>query len=372
MSNKVLITGGAGFIGSHTADLLLKRGFKVTIIDSLVSKNHSDGWPSYLDKRVIKIKGDVRNKKQLLAALQGIDYVIHLAAWMDMGPEFSHFFSSNAVGTSNIYELIVRHKLPIKKVIIGSSQFIYGQGKGVCQTHGTISLPDRLEQNLIAKKWDLTCPKCHRPVTPMAHVETNHDPSNQYSISKYTQELIALKLGRNFNIPSVVLRYSIVHGPRQSLKNSYSGALRQFYLWLSQGNEVTVYEDGLQLRDFVSVYDVASANLCALTNPKAVYEAYNVGGGRKYTVIQLAKMVAKSLNKKVIINTPGLYRVGDTRHSFSNIKKLKALGWKPKKTAQENIDEFVAWAKKQETANISVDKIQTKLSRLGMLRQASH
>ena len=367
---KVLVTGGAGFIGSHTSDLLLKKGYSVVILDNLSSKTHGDSWPKYLDKRVKKIKGDVRHIKTLEKALRGVDYVIHLAAWMDMLPEFSKFFSINTVGTANIYEAIIKNNLPVKKIVIASSQFIYGQGKWKCSKHGVVFPKNRHEEDLQLGKWDPVCPKCLGKVYPQAHKENHQDPPNQYALSKYTQELLGFTLGKLYNISTTALRYSIVHGSRQTLKSSYSGALRQFFLWINNNEPVSVYEDGQQIRDFVSVHDVASANLKVLESIKSAYESYNVGGGKRYTVIQLAKVIGQQMGKKVVIYKSGLYRVGDTRHSFSSITKLKKLGWRPTHTESESIKDFISWANTQDLKRISINKSQEKLKKLNVLRQA--
>lgn len=371
MIPKVLITGGGGFIGSHTADLFLKKGYKVRILDNLTSKNHNGNWPEYLDKRIEKIKGDVRYKKHWLKALEGVDCVVHLAAWMDLQPEFSKFFSINTVGTSNLYEVITANKLPIKKIVIASSQFVYGQGRWQCSKDGEVFPTDRFESDLQKNRWDPICPICKGEITPLAHLESHAKPRNHYALSKYTQELIGLTLGSLYQIPTTALRYSIVHGPRQSLKNSYSGALRQFFLWLTQGNSVTVYEDGLQLRDFVSVYDVAEANLLGIESDQTNGEVFNVGGGKAYTVIDLANIIGEILGKKVEVKKSGFYRPGDTRHSFSDITKLGRLGWRPTHSAKENVHDFVVWAKQQDLANISVDKIQKNLQKTGALRKST-
>jgi len=236
---KVLITGGAGFIGSHTADLLLKKGYQVRILDKLCEPVHqNDEWPTYLDKRIEKIKGDVAIKKDWLKALDGVDAVIHLAAYQDLLPNFTRFFEDNAKGTALLYDIIVNEKLPIKKVVVASSQFVYGQGKYINKNGQEVFAKDRKEEDLQNAIWEPRDPNTFElGLTPAQNSEDHQDPSNQYSISKYTQELIALKLGRNYNIPSVAMRYSIVQGARQSFKNAYSGVLRLFTLKALAGEE---------------------------------------------------------------------------------------------------------------------------------------
>jgi dTDP-L-rhamnose 4-epimerase len=359
MKPLVLISGGAGFIGSHTADLLLKKGYRVRILDNLSSKTHNGHWPKYLDERVEKVKGDVRNKKDWERALKGVDYVIHLAAWMDLMPEFSKFFSINVVGTANLYEVIVNEKLPIKKVIVASSQFVYGQGRWRCKKDGVVFPKDREDTNLQKGIWDPVCPKCGGKITPLENTEDHQDPPNQYAISKYAEEVLALRLGFLYKIPTVALRYSIVHGARQTLKNVYSGALRIFVLQILNGEPPLIFEDGGQLRDYVSVKDVATANLLVMKNKNADFRVFNVGSGKGYTVRELSLLIAKTLGKKVSVKASGMYRVGDIRHAVSNISQLAHLGWRPKFSEDRSIDEFIQYV--NETKSPSKSKISKML-----------
>lgn len=370
MKIKVLVTGGAGFIGSHTCDALLKKGYSVRILDNLSSKTHHGKWPGYLDKRIEKIKGDVTRKQDWIKALAGVSYVIHLAAWMDLMPEFSKFTSINITGTANLYEVIVSNQLPIKKVIVASSQFVYGQGKWQCQKDGIVYPKDRLESDLAKGIWDPKCPNCKSSITPLPNTEDHNDPPNAYAISKYTQELMALNFGKLHNIPSTALRYSIVHGPRQSFKNAYSGALRIFALQLTSGQNPTIFEDGQQIRDYVSVLDVAQANLIAMESSKANYQVFNVGGGKAYSVIDLAKLIARQTKTNPEIKPDSNYRAGDIRHAFSDIKKIKQLGWKPIHSEEESITGFIKWFKSQDLSSNPVKKSQDKMSKLGILKSA--
>jgi len=368
---KVLITGGAGFIGSHTADLLLKKGYEVRVLDKLCEPVHqNEEWPKYLDERIEKIKGDVASKEDWLTALKGVDAVIHLAAYQDLLPNFTRFFEDNAKGTALLYDVIVNEKLPIQKVVVASSQFVYGQGKYVNKNGKNVFARDRKEEDLQNAVWEPRDPKTfEQGLTPALNSEDHQDPSNQYSISKYTQELIALKIGRNYNIPSVAMRYSIVQGARQSFKNAYSGVLRLFTLKALAGEEPSIYEDGQQLRDYVHVDDVASANVLAMEDERANYENFNVGGGKGYTVIEFAKIVAEVTNRNDWTFQPnGQYRVGDTRHSISDISKLKSLGWSPTKTPKDAVAEYVNWLKTQEVDFSVLQQSEELMKKLGALR----
>jgi len=368
---KVLITGGAGFIGSHTADELEKRGYKIRILDNLNPKTHFGKWPEWVKPGWEKIKGDVRNRTTMLRALKGADYVIHLAAMMDLLPDYSQFMESNVTSTALIYELIVEKKLPIKKVIVASSQFVYGEGRARCEADGDINCPIRTTEQLVRGEWNPVCPKCGRQVRSLPLLETHQDPPNQYSISKYAQELIALKIGRMNNIPSVAMRYSIVHGPRQSLKNAYSGALRIITLQMLAGRTPSIYEDGGQLRDYVSVYDTARANAVVLEDERANYENFNVGGGVGITVLELANIIAREVNFPKTLAANGQFRVGDIRDAVSDISKLAGLGWKPTVSEEETVREYVRWVKEQKLDRDYVLEAQKEMVRVGVIRNST-
>jgi dTDP-L-rhamnose 4-epimerase len=280
---RVLVTGGAGFIGSHTVDRLIGLGHEVRILDSLEKPVHLKGVPAHLNPAAEFRRGDVTSRDDLSAALVGVDAVIHLAAYQDYLPDFSKFFRVNAVGTALLYELIVAGKLPVQKVVVASSQSVYGEGRHRCPD-GTIVYPNmRAEERLRAGRFEIPCPGGAGDTTWQPTDESTVNPQNQYALSKHAQEQIAIQLGRRYGIPSVGMRYSIVQGPRQSFYNAYSGACRVFCLALHFGREPAIYEDGLQVRDFVNIHDVVDANLLVLEDPRADYQVFNVGGGRAWS-----------------------------------------------------------------------------------------
>jgi dTDP-L-rhamnose 4-epimerase len=359
----VLISGGAGFIGSHTAEELLRAGYRVRLLDNLTPPVHTGEWPDWLPSDAERVRGDVRNRDDWSKALRGVDYVVHLAAHQDLLPNFSQFFHVNSVGTALLYELIVAEKPPVKKVVVASSQFVYGEGRYQCAKDGVV-FPDG--RNPSKGQWDPVCPKCGGAITPLPLLETHANPKNQYSIAKYSQELMAIALGRNYGIPSVALRYSIVQGPRQSFRNAYSGVLRVFTLQMLKGQPASVFEDGRQLRDYVNVDDVARANRLVMEDDRANYEVFNVGGGKGYTVLEFAGIVSNTPP-----NVTGEYRVGDTRHSVSDITKLQALGWKPTKTPQDSVREYVAWIRKQKLDKDYAAEALATLRQMGALRKAT-
>lgn len=369
---RVLITGGAGFIGAHTAVELLDAGYTVRLLDNLTPPIHpsTETWPAWLPAEVERFFGDVRQRADWERALDGIDAVVHLAAYQDLLPNFSQFFHVNSVGTALLYEVIVARKLPIRKVVVASSQFVYGEGRYRCAKDGEVfpdgRLPERLNQGL----WEPVCPVCGGVITSLPLQETHANPRNQYSIAKYSQELMAIALGRNYGIPSAAMRYSIVQGPWQSFRNAYSGVLRVFTLQNLKGRSASVFEDGGQLRDYVNVGDVARANRLALEDERANFEVFNVGGGQGYTVREFAAIVAELTGVVLPAQVTGEYRVGDTRHSVSDISKLQRLGWQPTKTPRDSVREYLEWMRGQHLDKDYAAEALATLRQMGALRRA--
>jgi dTDP-L-rhamnose 4-epimerase len=274
------------------------------------------------------------------------------------------------VGTALMYEAIVAGKLPVKKVVVASSQFVYGEGRYRCLTHGDVFPVGRDPMRLARGLWEPVCPMCGGEIVPLPLLETHANPQNQYSIAKYSQELMAIALGRNYGIPSVAMRYSIVQGPHQSFRNAYSGVLRIFTLLGLQRRPASIFEDGGQLRDYVNVEDVARANRLVLESDAANFQVYNVGGGKGYTVREFAGIVAEELGVAVEPLVTGEYRVGDTRHSVSDISKLQRLGWQPTKTPRESVRDYVAWIRRQQLDKDYAGEALANLRKLGALRKA--
>jgi dTDP-L-rhamnose 4-epimerase len=380
---RILVSGGAGFIGSHTVDTLLEHGYEVRILDSLAPPVHADGQiPKYVPLNDVEfLRGDVRDKAIWEQALQGVDGVIHLAAYQDYLPDFSKFFHVNTVGTALLYELIVEKRLPVSKVVFASSQATYGEAKYEClndQCPATRAEgrrvrfpPLRDEAQLKRGHWDVRCPSCGAGLQWVPTDEAVTNPHNQYAMSKYTQEMVALNLGRRYGIPSVGMRYSIVQGSRQSFRNAYSGILRIFAQRLLNGRPPVAYEDGCQLRDYVSVHDVARANLRVLEDSRADCQVFNVGGDRQVSVLAYAHLTAERAGRDIAAEVPGFYRFGDTRHVISDVTKLRALGWAPQVPLPEIVDEYLAWAQVQPGFRDYYAEAEAQMQTLGTLRKAN-
>ena len=366
---KILVTGGAGFIGSHTVDLLLKKGHSVRILDSLEPPVHPEREkPDYIPDDAEFIQGDVRNERDMEIALKGVDCVFHLAAHQGYLPDFSRFAMVNDGGTALLYQTIVNQRLPVKKVILGSSQAVYGEGKYECAEHGIQYPPLRSPEHLEKGEWEVKCPVCHQDMKPLPNDELKVNPHNQYAVSKYCQELYALTLGKRFEIPTVALRYSITQGPRQSFFNAYSGILRIFTTRILSNLPPIIYEDGKQLRDYVYVGDVAQANVRVMEDETINFEVFNVGGEKATTLLEYAGMLANIYKDVLKPEIPGEYRFGDCRHIVSDISKLKKLGWQPKTQLEHIIQKYVEWAGKQPGIADFYDAASKSMKEQGVIR----
>jgi dTDP-L-rhamnose 4-epimerase len=340
---RILITGGAGFIGSHIADRFLQGGWAVRVMDSLHPRVHPEGVPKHLSKEAEFLRGDVTNRSDWERALEGVDLVSHQAAYQDYVPDYSQFMATNVVGTALLFEVIAARKLPVKRVVVASSQAVYGEGQHLCPKHNMVLAFPRKLSDLEKGLWEVTCSRCSMPVTPRLLEEPYPNPLSPYGTSKYAQEITALKLANLLGIPCVALRYSITQGPRQSLFNQYSGIARIFTLRLLQGKPPIAFEDGRLQRDYVHVKDVAEANWLVSHDDRAAGQAFNVGSGRAITVVEYAGELAAKLGKTVEPEIPGIYRLGDARHSVSSIEKLKRLGWEPRCSFDQILEDFLAW-----------------------------
>jgi dTDP-L-rhamnose 4-epimerase len=365
---RVLITGGAGFIGSHTADRLLELGHDVVVLDALTPPVHRCGPPSYLNQAIDFYKGDVRNEDLLRNLLRRVDAVYHFAAYQDYLPDFARFTDVNVVSTALLYQIIVAERLDLARVVVASSQAAMGEGLYLCAEDGEQLPGMRSESDLAAGRWDISCPDCGRPLEMQRTPESVANPQNAYGMSKFGQEMVAMNLGRRYQVPSVALRYSIVQGPRQSVFNAYSGACRIFCLHYRQGSTPNLYEDGEAIRDYVNIEDVVDANVLALQEDAAIGSVLNVGGGVPVSTREFANIVMRQYGSTRPALVPGQYRFGDTRHILSDITALRALGWSPKRTPTDSVAAYAEWLDGLGSIEGVLDEATAKMRSLGVVR----
>jgi dTDP-L-rhamnose 4-epimerase len=276
-------------------------------------------------------------------ALDGIDYVMHLAAYQDYLPDFSTFVHVNAESSALIFEIIVERRLPIRKLVFASSQSVAGEGSYECLAHSHCSPDPRPLAQLARGDWEVHCPRCGRGMTSLPIPESVCRPHTAYAISKYTIELLAQSLGSRYQIPTACMRYTYVQGSRNSFFNAYSGICRRFALRIANGLPPVCYEDGRQLRDYVNVADVARANVIAMESEADEHGVYNVGGGRAITVLEFARIMLAACESALEPEVPGVYRLGDTRHTVSDISAIKRLGWQPTIPVEQSVVEYLEW-----------------------------
>jgi dTDP-L-rhamnose 4-epimerase len=368
---KVLVTGGAGFIGSHTCDRLLALGHDVVVVDALTAPVHRNGRPAFLRPEIDFYQGDTRNRDLMANLLRRVDAVFHFAAYQDYLPDFSRFSDVNIVSTALLYEIIVAERLELSRVVVASSQAAMGEGLYLCRSDGEQVPGMRPESAIAAGMWDIPCPDCGGPLDMQATPERISNPQNAYGMSKLGQEMVAINLGRRYRIPTVALRYSIVQGPRQSVYNAYSGACRIFCLSYLQGMAPTLYEDGLAIRDYINIDDVVDANVLVLGDDRAVGRVFNVGGGKAVTTREFADVVMRQYGSDQQGLVTGDYRFGDTRHILSDISGLTAMGWEPRRSPADSVAAYAAWLDGMDGLDGVLAEANARMRALGVVRKAS-
>ncbi len=368
---KVLVTGGAGFIGSHTTDRLIELGHDVVILDALTPPVHRGGPPAYLNVEADFYQGDVRNEALLRNLLRRVDAVYHFAAYQDYLPEFARFSEVNVVSTALLYQIIVEERLELARVVVASSQAAMGEGLYRCPHHGEQLPGMRSESTLTAGQWDISCPDCGGPLAMQATPERIANPQNPYGMSKLGQEMVAVHLGRRYGVPTAALRYSIVQGPRQSVFNAYSGACRIFCLHYREGRVPTLYEDGQNIRDYVNIDDVVDANILVMQDERAIGNVFNVGGGVPVSTREFADVVMRQYGSDRPAIAPGEYRFGDTRHILSDITSLRTLGWSPKRTPTNSVAAYAEWLEDIEGLDGILDAASASMRSLGVVRKVA-
>jgi dTDP-L-rhamnose 4-epimerase len=366
MSKKILITGGAGFVGSHLADGLLRNGHAVRVLDDLTPQVHSHRPPDYLSPEVELITGDVRNPQCIREALRGVDVIFHLAAVVGVGQsmyEISRYMSVNTIGTAELLQAMLDMRMLPDKLVVASSMSIYGEGRYICSCCKTQQAPPvRSVTQLRAGDWEVRCPECKSVLLPVPTDEVKPSETNSvYALSKRDQEELCLIYGRTYGIPVTALRFFNIYGTRQALSNPYTGVAAIFASRLLNGQAPLVFEDGKQMRDFVSVHDIVRACMLAMESRASDGEVVNIGSGTPISILRVAEILARSLNKDVRPVITQKYRAGDIRHCFADLTKARALlGYEAEVSHEAGFLELAQWLAKQEAE----DKAETMLKEL--------
>jgi dTDP-L-rhamnose 4-epimerase len=368
----VLVTGGAGFIGSHLTDALVECGHRVRVLDLLVPQVHGNGAAQYLNPEAEFIHGDVCDPQTVERALDGVEAVFHQAAEVGVGQsmyEIDRYVRANDLGTGILLQSLIGFKDRIRKLVVASSMSIYGEGAYSCATCGAVYPQLRPLEQLLDRRWEMECPDCRSQLAP---APTREDkplfPTSVYAITKQDQEQFCLVVGRAYGIPTVALRYFNVYGPRQALSNPYTGVCAIFSARLLNDQPPLIFEDGKQTRDFVHVSDIVQANLRALESDGADYQAVNIGTGIPTSVRQSAALLAEGLGKNIEPEIVARYREGDIRHCVADISRAREqLGYAPRVSLEQGIPELLKWVREQ-TPDDQVSKATAELETRQLVR----
>lgn len=369
---KILVTGGAGFIGSHLADRMIGEGHAVRIFDNLDPQVHPGGKPpAHLNRNAEFVKGDVRDYEALRKAVEGMDAVSHHAAAVGVGQSqyaIKYYTDVNLGGTGNLLDILANHPHRVRKLIVAASMSSYGEGAYSCPKCGRVRPPLRTEEQFRRGEWECRCPGCSGPLATVPVRETDERLVNSiYAITKMVQEEMCLNIGRTYDIPTVALRYFNVYGPRQSLSNPYTGVAAIFMSRIKNDKPPVIFEDGLQSRDFVSVHDIVQANMLALSDPRADYQAFNVASGKVTTVLEIAETINELCGKKIRPEITRKFRKGDVRHCIADTAKIRAtLGFTPSASFREGMHELIRWSEKAVAIDL-VDKATAELKARGIV-----
>lgn len=371
MKQNILITGGAGFIGSRLANSLIARGHRVRVLDNLSPQIHgaepaSSALFRSLHDDVEFIRGSVTNREHLVQALTGVDTVVHLAAETGTGQSMyaiQHYSDVNIGGTSMLLDLIANERFPIRKIVVASSRAVYGEGKYSCSAHGNVYPGARLAENMQQGDFEVHCPHCGIPVEMVpTDEETPVRPASVYGITKLTQEQMVLTVGKALGISALAFRYQNVYGPGQSLANPYTGILSIFSTRIRNGSGINIFEDGKESRDFVFIDDVVSATVKGVEHDEALVDVFNVGAGVATDVLTIANTLQALLGVTVPVQVTGQFRVGDIRHNVADLAKVRqALAFEPSVTIEEGLRQFVSWVKGEQ---VQTDRYEESLDEL--------
>jgi dTDP-L-rhamnose 4-epimerase len=355
---KILVTGGAGFIGSHLVDRLIGRGDEVVVIDNLEPQVHQNKKPDYLNTKAKYIFKDIGDKKTLLPVLKDTEVIFHQAAAVGVGQsmyEIERYTDANVMGTAKLLDMLVNSENSVKKLIVASSMSIYGEGMYECEKCGIIYPGLRSEEQMKRREWEMKCQECGERVKPIPTKENKPlKPTSVYAVSKRDQEELSLSIGHAYGIPTVALRYFNVYGPRQSLSNPYTGVCAIFSSRIKNDHPPVIYEDGLQTRDFIYIDDIVNANTLAMERSQANYKTLNVGTGKPTSILEIANVLAKLYGKGIEPQVVNKYRSGDIRHCYADVSEIRKIGFEPKTSFEEGMEKLVEWGEQAE----AIDKVE--------------
>jgi len=348
MTKRALVTGGAGLIGSHVTDLLVREGWRVRVLDSLEPQTHRRGKPACINPKVEFTHGDIRDRETIAAALDKIDVVFHQAAYGGYMPEISKYVHVNSLGTAHMLEIIREKNLRVQKIVVASSQAVYSEGAGICPKHQLVFPDVRPVEQLRKGDWEVHCPICGA-ITKSAPTPENAPVGGEtvYGLTKVDQEKLVLLWGKQVGIPTIALRYSCTYGPRQSIFNPYTGVIAIFCTRLLNNLPPVLYEDGEQTRDFSFVEDIARANLLASETDQLDGMAVNVGNEKGVSIRKVAEIVSSALKIDIEPEARGEFRPGEMRHLTSDTKKIRSAGYKLQVELEEGIQRYIDWIRSQ-------------------------
>ena len=370
---KILVTGGAGFIGSHVADALVGAGHQVRLLDALVSQVHGgNSAPRYLTSGAEFIPGDMCDAELVERALESVEAVFHLAAEVGVGQsmyQIARYVQANTLGTAVLMQALTERRRQIRKLVVASSMSIYGEGAYDCAQCGPVNPQLRTPEQLRAQRWEVSCPGCGAALHPLPTLESKPlFPGSVYAISKQDQEQLALVVGRAYEIPTVALRFWNVYGPRQALSNPYTGVCAIFSSRLLNHQPPMIFEDGRQVRDFVHISDIVQACLLALESDAANYQAINIGSGEAICIREVARLLAEGLGRDIEPVITEQYREGDIRHCVPDLTRAHTLlGYRPRVKLADGIPELLEWVR-AETATDSVPAATAELAARSLVR----
>src|SRR6266516_2722017 len=368
---RTLVTGAAGLIGSHVVDLLVREGWQVRALDNLEPQTHRRGKPAWINPKAEFIEGDMRNRDAITAALAGIDVVFHQAAYGGYMPEIAKFVHVNSLGTAQMLEVIREKNLPIKKIVVASSQAVYSEGAGECPKHGLVFPPVRPVEQLRKGDWQVHCPFCGA-ITKSVPTPENAPVGGEtvYGLTKVDQERLVLLWGKQIGIPTVALRYSCTYGPRQSIFNPYTGVIAIFCTRLLNNLPPVLYEDCEQTRDFSFVEDVARANLLAVETDRLDGLPVNVGSSRGTPIREVAEQLSAALQIEIQPEINGEFRPGEMRHITSDITRIRAAGYEPDVDLTTGIERYLEWIRAQSNVRDYFSEAETILRSKGIVHRA--